>query len=190
MKDSSLGPFTIIKLIGKNAMEVILTEEFSRKHPVFPVSLAKPYFHTKEDKFPSKENTTTPPDIVKVEGLPGLVKKFLKARKIRLNGKDQRWYLVRFKNQTTDKDSWLAEAAISIGNLHLRRFRGSRKIQKSHQDEPFFVGRVYQAVTQNHRTSMTAKYHKPMVKLKYHHSMQLSQISSKGIKRKMKLAYF
>ncbi|MBW0579706.1 hypothetical protein O181_119421 [Austropuccinia psidii MF-1] len=44
MRDSFLGPFTIIKLIGRNVVEVKLTEEFSRKHPVFPVSLVKPYF--------------------------------------------------------------------------------------------------------------------------------------------------
>ncbi|MBW0519135.1 hypothetical protein O181_058850 [Austropuccinia psidii MF-1] len=37
MRDSFVGPFTIIKLIGKNAVEVKLTEEFFRKHPVFPV---------------------------------------------------------------------------------------------------------------------------------------------------------
>ncbi|MBW0484636.1 hypothetical protein O181_024351 [Austropuccinia psidii MF-1] len=49
MRDSFVGPFTIIKLIGKNAVEVKLTEEFSRKHPVFPVSLVKPYFQTKEN---------------------------------------------------------------------------------------------------------------------------------------------
>ncbi|MBW0568237.1 hypothetical protein O181_107952 [Austropuccinia psidii MF-1] len=45
MRDSFVGPFTIIKLIGINAVEVKLTEEFSRKHPVFPVSLVKPYCH-------------------------------------------------------------------------------------------------------------------------------------------------
>ncbi|MBW0487981.1 hypothetical protein O181_027696 [Austropuccinia psidii MF-1] len=42
MRDSLIGPFTIIKLIGKNAVEVRLTEKYSRKHPVFPVSLIKP----------------------------------------------------------------------------------------------------------------------------------------------------
>ncbi|MBW0577532.1 hypothetical protein O181_117247 [Austropuccinia psidii MF-1] len=46
MRDSFVGPLTIIKLIGKNVVEVKLTEEFSRKHPVFPVSLVKPYFQT------------------------------------------------------------------------------------------------------------------------------------------------
>ncbi|MBW0479391.1 hypothetical protein O181_019106 [Austropuccinia psidii MF-1] len=55
MRDSFLGPFTIIKLIGKNEVEVKLTEEFSRKHPVFPMSLVKPYFQTEEDKFQSRK---------------------------------------------------------------------------------------------------------------------------------------
>ncbi|MBW0510532.1 hypothetical protein O181_050247 [Austropuccinia psidii MF-1] len=36
MRDSILGPFIIIKLIWKNEVEVKLTEESLRKHPVFP----------------------------------------------------------------------------------------------------------------------------------------------------------
>ncbi|MBW0513739.1 hypothetical protein O181_053454 [Austropuccinia psidii MF-1] len=90
MRDSFVGPFTIIKLIGKNPVEIKLTEEFSRKHPVFPMSLVKPYFQTEEDKIPSKKKNPTPPEIVEVVDYPGPVKKVIKARKIRLNGKDQR----------------------------------------------------------------------------------------------------
>ncbi|MBW0527503.1 hypothetical protein O181_067218 [Austropuccinia psidii MF-1] len=82
MRDSFEGPFTIIKLIGKNAVEVRLKEEFSRKHPVFPVSLVKPYFQTEEDKFPSRKNNFTPPKIVEVEDSPGPVRKIINARKI------------------------------------------------------------------------------------------------------------
>ncbi|MBW0593967.1 hypothetical protein O181_133682 [Austropuccinia psidii MF-1] len=92
MRDSFLAPFTIIRLIGKNAVEVKLKEEFSRKHPVFPVSLVKPYFQTEEDKFPSRKKNPTPPDRLEVEDSPGPVSK------IRLNEKDQRQYLVRFKH--------------------------------------------------------------------------------------------
>ncbi|MBW0589974.1 hypothetical protein O181_129689 [Austropuccinia psidii MF-1] len=114
-------------------MEVRLTEELSRKHPVFPVCLVKQYFQTVEDKFPSRKKTTTPPEIVEVEDSPGPVKKIIEARKIRLNGKYQRQHLVRFKNQTADKDKWLAEDAIPDGNLHLRRFRPYRKTEQSHQ---------------------------------------------------------
>ncbi|MBW0479789.1 hypothetical protein O181_019504 [Austropuccinia psidii MF-1] len=133
MRDSFLGPFTIIKLIGKNAVEVKLTEEFSRKHPVFPVSLVNPYLQTEEDKFPSRKKNPTPPGIVEVEDSPGPVKRIIKARKIRLTGKDQKQYLVRFKNQTADKDKWLAEDAIPDGNLHLRILRASRRTEQSHQ---------------------------------------------------------
>ncbi|MBW0594254.1 hypothetical protein O181_133969 [Austropuccinia psidii MF-1] len=133
MRDSFVGPFTIIELIGKNAVEVKLTEEFSGKHPVFPVSLVKPYFQTEEGKFPSRKKNLTPAEIVEVEDFPGPVRKIIGARQVRVNGKDQRQYLVRFKNQTADKDKWFAEYAIPDGNLHLRRFRASRRTEQSHQ---------------------------------------------------------
>ncbi|MBW0589000.1 hypothetical protein O181_128715 [Austropuccinia psidii MF-1] len=132
MRGSFVGPFTIIKLIGKNALEVKFTEECSRKHPVFPVSLVKPYFQKEEDKFPSRKKNPTPPNIVQVENSPGPVSKIIKARKIRLNRKYQRQCLVRFKNQTADKDKWLEEDAIPDGNLHLRRFRASMRTEQSH----------------------------------------------------------
>ncbi|MBW0505212.1 hypothetical protein O181_044927 [Austropuccinia psidii MF-1] len=64
MRDLFVGPLTIIKLMGKNEVEVKLTEEFSRKHPVFPMSLVKPYFQTEEDEFPSRNKNPTPPQIV------------------------------------------------------------------------------------------------------------------------------
>ncbi|MBW0532579.1 hypothetical protein O181_072294 [Austropuccinia psidii MF-1] len=99
MRESFLGPFTIINLIGKNAVEVKLTEEYSRKNPVFAVTLVKPYFQTKEDKFPSRKKNTTLPKIVEMEDSPGPEKKIIKARKIRLYGKDQRQHLVRFKTR-------------------------------------------------------------------------------------------
>ncbi|MBW0498354.1 hypothetical protein O181_038069 [Austropuccinia psidii MF-1] len=115
MRDSFVGPFTIIKLIRKNAVEVKLTEE------------------TEEDKFPSRKKNPTPPEIVEVEDFPGPVKRIVMARKIRLNGKDQRQLFIRFKKQTGDKDKLFAEDAIPDGNLHLRRFRASRRTENSHQ---------------------------------------------------------
>ncbi|MBW0555366.1 hypothetical protein O181_095081 [Austropuccinia psidii MF-1] len=127
MRDSFVGPFTIIKLIRKNAVEVKLTKQFSRKHPVFPVSLVKPCFQTEEDEFPSRKKNPKPPEIMEVEDSPGPVNTIIKARKIRLNVKDQRQYLIRFKSQTADKDKWLTKDAIPNGNHHLRRFRASRR---------------------------------------------------------------
>ncbi|MBW0480507.1 hypothetical protein O181_020222 [Austropuccinia psidii MF-1] len=114
-------------------MEPDFKEGDQVKHPVFPVSFVKPYFQTGEDKFPSRKKNPRPPEIVEVEDFTGPVKKIIKARKIRLNGKDHRQYLVRFNNQTVDKDKWLAEDAIQNGNLHLKRFRASRRTEQSHQ---------------------------------------------------------
>ncbi|MBW0485420.1 hypothetical protein O181_025135 [Austropuccinia psidii MF-1] len=118
MRDSFLGPFTIIKLIGKNSVEVRLREELCRKHPVFP-------------------ETTTPPDIAEEEDSPGPVNKVIKARNIRLNVKDQQQYLVRFKNQIADKDKWLEEDAIPDGNLHLRESEPLGGMNILTNDEPF-----------------------------------------------------
>ncbi|MBW0480286.1 hypothetical protein O181_020001 [Austropuccinia psidii MF-1] len=133
LRDSFVGPFSIIKLKGKNAVKFRLGEEFSMKHPLFPVSLLKLYFQTGEDKFPSRNKTYTPQDMGEVEDSPVPVKMVINARKIRLNGKYQRQYLVRFKNQTAGKDKWLAEDAIPDGHLHLSSFRESRKDEKSHK---------------------------------------------------------
>ncbi|MBW0540178.1 hypothetical protein O181_079893 [Austropuccinia psidii MF-1] len=120
-------------MIGKNAVEARITEEFSKRHLLSQVSLVKPYTQKGGDKFPCRKETSTPPDIVEIEYSPHPMKKIIKDRKIRLNGKDQRQYLVRFKNQTVDRDKWLAEDAIPDGNLHLRIFRASRKTEKSHK---------------------------------------------------------
>ncbi|MBW0553446.1 hypothetical protein O181_093161 [Austropuccinia psidii MF-1] len=120
-------------MIGKNAVEVRFTEEFYRKNPVFPVTLVKTYFQTGEDTFPSRNKIYTPQDIVEVEDPPGPVKEIIKTRKIRLNGKDQRKYLVRFKNQTAHMDKWFEEEAIPDGKLYMRKFRASRRGEQSHQ---------------------------------------------------------
>ncbi|MBW0509152.1 hypothetical protein O181_048867 [Austropuccinia psidii MF-1] len=81
---------TIISLVGKNALEVILTEECSRRPPFFPVSLVKPYHNTGEDRFPSRNNTQLQQEIVEVVAFPGPAKKITNSRKIGLNGKYHR----------------------------------------------------------------------------------------------------
>ncbi|MBW0468914.1 hypothetical protein O181_008629 [Austropuccinia psidii MF-1] len=69
MRESFVGPFTIIKLLGKNAVDFRLTEELSRKDPVVPVSLVKPYFQP-EKTSSSPGIGVPPPDIVEVEDSP------------------------------------------------------------------------------------------------------------------------
>ena len=125
LKPSFVGPFVVKKLHGKNAVEVILSEELSRKHPVFPVSLIKP-FKSKENE--TEEITREPLPIV--EPSPGeklKVHKILKMKKERVNGKDTRLYLVRYKNQSADKDEWLPENNIPDAPIHLRNFRAIKR---------------------------------------------------------------
>ncbi|MBW0542270.1 hypothetical protein O181_081985 [Austropuccinia psidii MF-1] len=117
MRDSFVGPFTIIKLVGRNAGEVKLTEEFFRKHPVFPVSLVKPYFQTEEGKFPSRKKILTPPEIVGVEDSPGPVSKIIRARNIRLNGKEQRQYLVDSRTKQLIKTSGWQKMPYQMGTF-------------------------------------------------------------------------
>ncbi|MBW0489726.1 hypothetical protein O181_029441 [Austropuccinia psidii MF-1] len=70
MRDSFVGPLTIIELIGTNAVEVRLAEEFSRKHPVFPVCLVKPHFQTEEVEIPLQEEEPYPTRNSGSGGLP------------------------------------------------------------------------------------------------------------------------
>jgi len=124
LKPAFVGPFTIKKLHGKNAVEVILSEELSRKHPVFPVSLVKPYTTRSE----TEEKTTTPIPMADTPSSDQLkVHKILKDKKERINGKDIRLYLVRYRNQSADKDEWLPESNIPDGAIHLRNYRASKR---------------------------------------------------------------
>ncbi|MBW0488968.1 hypothetical protein O181_028683 [Austropuccinia psidii MF-1] len=93
----------------------------------------KPYFQTEDETFPSRKKSPTSPEIVELEDSPVPEKKIINARKIRLNGNNQRQYLVIFKNQTGDKEKWLAEDAIPDGNVHIKKFRASRRTEQSHQ---------------------------------------------------------
>ncbi|MBW0469173.1 hypothetical protein O181_008888 [Austropuccinia psidii MF-1] len=130
---SFVGQWAITRLTGENEIKVRLAEAFSRKHPMFPVSLVKPDHQTGEDRLHSRIKSHTPHNIVEVENCPGPVRKIMKARKNRLNGKDHRKYLVIFKNQIADNDRWLEEDSIPDGDLHLKGLRIFRRDEQSHQ---------------------------------------------------------
>ncbi|MBW0534475.1 hypothetical protein O181_074190 [Austropuccinia psidii MF-1] len=90
--------------------------------------------------FPSRNKIHTPQSIVELEDSPSPVKRIIKDRKRRLNGKDHRQHLVSVKNQTSDKDKWLAEDAITDGDLNLGMCRASRSLQSIINDYPCLEG--------------------------------------------------
>ncbi|MBW0488264.1 hypothetical protein O181_027979 [Austropuccinia psidii MF-1] len=104
LKDSYVGPFVIVALHGTNAVQVELSGELENKHPTFPVSLIKPYKPTDNDFFPLRNPAPlTVPPVEQSEDRK--IKKVIKER--RLKGKNQREYLLRYRNPVHE-DEWLA----------------------------------------------------------------------------------
>ncbi|MBW0517799.1 hypothetical protein O181_057514 [Austropuccinia psidii MF-1] len=125
LKDSYLGPFVILALQGTNAVPVEVSGELENKHPTFPVSLIKPYQPADKELFPLKNPAPlTVPPVEQNEDKK--IKKVIKER--RLRGKNQREYLIRYRNPVHE-DEWLAESEIPDSDKLLRRFRHERRPQ-------------------------------------------------------------
>ncbi|MBW0530249.1 hypothetical protein O181_069964 [Austropuccinia psidii MF-1] len=107
-KDSYVGPFFIVTLHGANAVQVEWSGELEKKHLTFPVSLIKPSQPADKELFPlSNPNPLTAPQVEQSEDKN--IKKIIKER--RLRGKNQREYLVRYRNPVHE-DEWLEESGI------------------------------------------------------------------------------
>ncbi|MBW0522680.1 hypothetical protein O181_062395 [Austropuccinia psidii MF-1] len=105
LNDSYVGPFVIVALHGSNAVQVELSGELENKHSSFPVSLIKPYQPAGKELFPVRNPTAlTVPPVEQREDKR--IRKFIKQQ--RLRGKNQRQYLVRYRNPVHE-DEWLAE---------------------------------------------------------------------------------
>ncbi|MBW0471741.1 hypothetical protein O181_011456 [Austropuccinia psidii MF-1] len=113
MRDSFVGYFTTIKLIG-------------------------------EEKFPSRNKTHTPQDIVEVEDSPGPVKRLIKARKIRLNDKYQRQYLARFKKKQEIRINGWQTIPYHILPFTWEVSEALGGLKGLTNDEPLFEGRFIQ----------------------------------------------
>ncbi|MBW0553309.1 hypothetical protein O181_093024 [Austropuccinia psidii MF-1] len=125
LKYSYVGPFVIVALHGTNAVQVELSGELENKHPTFPVSLIKPYQPADKELFPlSNPTLLIVPPVEQNEDK--MIKKVIKER--RLGGKNQREYLVRYRNPVHE-DEWLAESEIPDSDKLLRRFRDERRPQ-------------------------------------------------------------
>ncbi|MBW0590898.1 hypothetical protein O181_130613, partial [Austropuccinia psidii MF-1] len=94
-KDSYVGPFVIVALHETNAVQVELNGELENKHPMFPVSLIKTYQPADKELFPLRNPTPLTVPLV-AHNEYRKIKKFIKQR--RLRGKNQREYLVRYRN--------------------------------------------------------------------------------------------
>ncbi|MBW0566961.1 hypothetical protein O181_106676 [Austropuccinia psidii MF-1] len=125
LKDYYVGPFVIVALHGTNAVQLELSGELENKHPTFSVSLINPYQPTDNELFPFRNPAPlTIPPVEQDEDKK--IKKVIKERRIR--GKNQREYLVRYRNPAHE-DEWLAKSGIRDSDKLLRRFRHERRPQ-------------------------------------------------------------
>ncbi|MBW0558497.1 hypothetical protein O181_098212 [Austropuccinia psidii MF-1] len=123
LKDSYVGPFVIVALLGTNALPVELSGELENKHPPFPVSLIKPYQTADKEIFTLRNPTPlTVPPVEQNEDRK--IKEFIQER--RLKGKNQREYLVRYSNPVHE-DEWLEESEIPHSDKLFRIFRHERR---------------------------------------------------------------
>ncbi|MBW0492982.1 hypothetical protein O181_032697 [Austropuccinia psidii MF-1] len=112
----------LVALHGTNAVQVEFSGELENNHPTFPVSLIKPYQPADKELFPLANPThLTVPPVEQSEDKK--IKKLIKER--RLKGKNQREYLVRYRNPVHE-DEWLAESEISDSDKLFRIFRHER----------------------------------------------------------------
>lgn len=128
LQDLFVGPFLLPKLHGRYTVEAILTAEFKRKHPVFPVSLFKLYHTTNKDKYRDKDQVQAVIPTMDTGGEKKLLK-IVKQKRIRDNNEDILLYLVRYKNKSAEEDKWLPSDKIPNSNIVLRAYRASWRDQ-------------------------------------------------------------
>ncbi|MBW0481054.1 hypothetical protein O181_020769 [Austropuccinia psidii MF-1] len=105
IKDFYVGPFVIVALHGSNAVKVKSSGELENQHPTFPFSWIKPYQPANKEFFPLRNPTSLAvPPVEKSEDRK--IRKIFRER--RLRGKNQREYLVIYRNPAHE-DEFLAE---------------------------------------------------------------------------------
>ena len=108
------GPFTVTKVISKNAYQLKLPRRYNNVHPVFNVSKLLPYI---EPQIPGQKSTPPPP--IEVEGeVEYEVEEILDSKLVR--GKLQ--YLVKWKGYTDEHNSWEPETNVKHSKKLLTEF--------------------------------------------------------------------
>jgi len=113
------GPFPVLKRVGKVSYKLQLPSKL-KIHPVFHVSLLKPYHEDMED--PSRGKSKRAPTAV-VTSFDKEVESVLAYRHIRRRGvPSYREYLIKWKNLPESEASWEHEDALWQFQDHIRQF--------------------------------------------------------------------
>ncbi|CAH2946059.1 MAG: hypothetical protein PPHEMADMSA_6408 [uncultured Paraburkholderia sp.] len=118
LKDPFVGPFVVKRMIGNNAVEVMLYAPYDRKHPVFPISLLKPY-NSNNDLFPKRRGRPkkNPQEITEIAEID----KILNDRIITSERGTE--YLLRYKGKSSEYDAWIPGKEISNFSTLLKKYK-------------------------------------------------------------------
>jgi hypothetical protein len=119
LADRYVGPFTILKVIGKNAYQLDLPKSYGRIHPTFHVSLL--------ERYRSREGVKTP-EPIEVDGEQEWeVARILDA----VVSRGKRKFLVRWEGFTKEHDTWEPEDNLGNAQAKIQEFRESRQEKRA-----------------------------------------------------------
>ena len=123
------GPFTIKRVIRDTAVELDLPAEYAQRHPVFHVSLVKPWSASDEEQFPGR--VVPPPPPIELEDEQWFrVEAILDSRWHRRNFQ----YRVRWLGYDAKDDTW--ESAVDLRHNPLAAQFHARYPDKPRPDSP------------------------------------------------------
>jgi len=125
-----VGPFGVTRLVGPNAIEVKLTGPYAKKHPVFPVSLAKLYQPGDPQRFPGRRQAPAPDPIIVENEAEWIIESLLEERTRRGRGRNSpavHEFLVKWEGWDDSHNLWLPESELGNAKELLAEFRFSQR---------------------------------------------------------------
>jgi len=104
-KDRWIAPFPVQEHFGVNC-RLALPAHLSRLHPVFHVSLLKPYSASDPEAFPRPRPRAEPPPAEPLNEETYEVEKILEKKHIQVRGRRQSRYLIKWKNYPHCDNTW------------------------------------------------------------------------------------
>ena len=118
------GPFTILHRVGKASYKLDLPPKL-KIHPVFHVSMLKPFHEDTED--PSRGTSKRAPTAI-INSFDREVEEIIDVRDLRKRGVPRsREYLIKWKNMPVTEASWEAEDTLWQFEDKLRAFRDATR---------------------------------------------------------------
>lgn len=111
-----LGPFDIVEMVGQNAARLHLPESMSRFHPVFHVSLLKPYLAAKGYQPANKEVRLRKEESAELEVETVLAHRKVKVGKAK-NKKFRVEYLIKWAGFDSSHNTWEPSSCLNEAAL-------------------------------------------------------------------------